>query len=51
MAYAMPERFQEMISRGLEVHPHGAGDDLEIFLNNFEYPDMEFHAMPVMGNA
>jgi penicillin-binding protein 1B len=23
------------------------GDDLEIFLNNFEYPDMEFHAMPV----
>jgi penicillin-binding protein 1B len=23
-------------------------DDLEIFLNNFEYPDMEFHAMPVM---
>jgi penicillin-binding protein 1B len=24
------------------------GDDLEIFLNNFEYPDMEFHAMPVM---
>jgi penicillin-binding protein 1B len=25
-----------------------AGDDLEIFLNNFEYPDMEFHAMPVL---
>ncbi|HET7434091.1 MAG TPA: PBP1A family penicillin-binding protein [Thermoanaerobaculia bacterium] len=24
------------------------GDDLEIYLNNFEYPDMEFHAMPVM---
>ena len=24
------------------------GDDLELFLNNFEYPDMEFHAMPVM---
>jgi penicillin-binding protein 1B len=24
------------------------GDDVEIFLNNFEYPDMEFHAMPVM---
>ena len=24
------------------------GDDLEIFLNNFEYPDMEFHAMPVL---
>ena len=23
------------------------GDDLEIYLNNFEYPDMEFHAMPV----
>ena len=23
-------------------------DDLEIFLNNFEYPDMEFHAMPVL---
>lgn len=23
------------------------GDDVEIFLNNFEYPDMEFHAMPV----
>ena len=23
------------------------GDDLEIFLNNFEYPDIEFHAMPV----
>lgn len=23
------------------------GDDLEIFLNNFEYPDMEFHAIPV----
>jgi penicillin-binding protein 1B len=23
-------------------------DNLEIFLNNFEYPDMEFHAMPVM---
>ena len=22
--------------------------DLEIFLNNFEYPDMEFHAMPVL---
>lgn len=27
---------------------HYAGDDLEIFLNNFEYPDMEFHAMPVL---
>ncbi|HYI09767.1 MAG TPA: PBP1A family penicillin-binding protein [Thermoanaerobaculia bacterium] len=25
-----------------------SGDDLEIFLNNFEYPDMEFHAMPVL---
>jgi penicillin-binding protein 1B len=25
-----------------------AGDDLEIYLNNFEYPDMEFHAMPVI---
>src|SRR5215218_10272159 len=25
-----------------------AGDDLEIYLNNFEYPDMEFHAMPVL---
>ena len=25
-----------------------AGDDLEIFLNNFEYPDMEFHAMAVL---
>lgn len=25
-----------------------AGDDLEIFLNNFEYPDSEFHAMPVL---
>ena len=25
-----------------------AGDDVEIFLNNFEYPDMEFHAMPVL---
>jgi penicillin-binding protein 1B len=25
-----------------------AGDDLEIFLNNFEYPDMEFHATPVL---
>lgn len=24
------------------------GDDLEIYLNNFEYPDMEFHAMPVL---
>ena len=24
------------------------GDDLEIFLNNFEYPDMEFHAMPIL---
>ncbi|MDP9191971.1 MAG: PBP1A family penicillin-binding protein [Acidobacteriota bacterium] len=24
------------------------GDDLEIFLNNFEYPDIEFHAMPVI---
>ena len=24
------------------------GDDLEIFLNNFEYADMEFHATPVM---
>ena len=24
------------------------GDDLEIFLNTFEYPDMEFHAMPVV---
>lgn len=24
------------------------GDDLEIFLNNFEYPDMEFHATPVV---
>jgi penicillin-binding protein 1B len=24
------------------------GDDLEIFVNNFEYPDMEFHAMPVL---
>ncbi len=23
-------------------------DNLEIFLNNFEYPDMEFHATPVM---
>ncbi|HEX2123674.1 MAG TPA: PBP1A family penicillin-binding protein [Thermoanaerobaculia bacterium] len=23
------------------------GEDLEIWLNNFEYPDMEFHAMPV----
>jgi penicillin-binding protein 1B len=23
------------------------GDDLEIFLNNFDYPDMEFRAMPV----
>jgi penicillin-binding protein 1B len=23
------------------------GDDLEIFLNNFQYPDMEFHAIPV----
>lgn len=23
------------------------GDDLEIYLNNFEYPDMEFHAMAV----
>ncbi|HEX7150857.1 MAG TPA: PBP1A family penicillin-binding protein [Thermoanaerobaculia bacterium] len=22
--------------------------DLELFLNNFEYPDMEFHAMPVL---
>ncbi|HEX7708146.1 MAG TPA: PBP1A family penicillin-binding protein [Thermoanaerobaculia bacterium] len=22
--------------------------DLEIYLNNFEYPDMEFHAMPVL---
>ena len=25
-----------------------AGDDLEIYLQNFEYPDMEFHAMPVL---
>ena len=25
-----------------------SGDDLEIYLNNFEYPDMEFHAMPVL---
>jgi penicillin-binding protein 1B len=25
-----------------------AGDDVEIFLNNFEYPDMEFRAMPVL---
>lgn len=25
-----------------------AGDDVEIYLNNFEYPDMEFHAMPVL---
>lgn len=25
-----------------------AGDDLEIYLNNFEYPDMEFHAMRVL---
>ncbi|MBV8518727.1 MAG: PBP1A family penicillin-binding protein [Acidobacteria bacterium] len=25
-----------------------AGDDLELYLNNFEYPDMEFHAMPVL---
>lgn len=25
-----------------------AGQDLEIFLNNFEYPDMEFHAMPIL---
>jgi penicillin-binding protein 1B len=24
------------------------GGNLEIFLNNFEYPDMEFHAMPVL---
>jgi penicillin-binding protein 1B len=24
------------------------GGNLEIFLNNFEYPDMEFHAMPVV---
>ena len=24
------------------------GDDLQIYLNNFEYPDMEFHAMPVL---
>jgi len=24
------------------------GDDVEIFLNNFEYPDMEFRAMPVL---
>jgi penicillin-binding protein 1B len=24
------------------------GDDVEIYLNNFEYPDMEFHAMPVL---
>ncbi|MFP5246200.1 MAG: PBP1A family penicillin-binding protein [Thermoanaerobaculia bacterium] len=24
------------------------GEDLEIFLNNFEYPDTEFHAMPVL---
>ena len=24
------------------------GNDLEIYLNNFEYPDMEFHAMPVL---
>lgn len=24
------------------------GDDLEIFLNNFDYPDNEFHAMPVL---
>jgi penicillin-binding protein 1B len=24
------------------------GPDLEIYLNNFEYPDMEFHAMPVL---
>ncbi|HEX8619824.1 MAG TPA: PBP1A family penicillin-binding protein, partial [Thermoanaerobaculia bacterium] len=24
------------------------GDDLEIFLNSFEYPDMEFRAMPVL---
>jgi penicillin-binding protein 1B len=24
------------------------GDDVEVFLNNFEYPDMEFHAMPVL---
>ena len=24
------------------------GDNLEIYLNNFEYPDMEFHAMPVL---
>jgi penicillin-binding protein 1B len=26
------------------------GDDLEIYLNNFEYPDMEFHAIPVRVN-
>ncbi|HEV3486906.1 MAG TPA: PBP1A family penicillin-binding protein, partial [Vicinamibacterales bacterium] len=24
------------------------GEDLEIYLNNFEYPDMEFHAVPVL---
>ncbi|HUP44211.1 MAG TPA: PBP1A family penicillin-binding protein [Thermoanaerobaculia bacterium] len=24
------------------------GDDLEIYLQTFEYPDMEFHAMPVL---
>ncbi len=24
------------------------GDDLEIYLQNFTYPDMEFHAMPVV---
>jgi penicillin-binding protein 1B len=24
------------------------GDDLEIYLNNFVYPDMEFHAVPVL---
>lgn len=24
------------------------GGNLEIYLNNFEYPDMEFHAMPVL---
>ena len=26
------------------------GDDLEIYLQNFEYPDMEFHAVPVIVN-
>ena len=48
-AEAEPRR----LSRGAEARREPGeyryvGDDLEIYLNNFEYPDMEFHAMPVL---